>query len=174
MLAPFVDAVARIPGMGLRDLHHAQRSAKLLRRLIESGRRPTEADWGELFPHEGVRRLAQIHLDEGPGDPEVDPEATLTGSKEETSEGGRSRARPRAREQWYVLLTDIPEDGLPCERRGRVDHWELGRMVVGVSQGREVVDFEELPAAGGFRDRFLELARETGRLECIRGLPRSA
>jgi hypothetical protein len=174
MLDRFIQSVARIPGLVPQDLHEAQRSAKLLRRRIEAGHRPHERDWEELFPEPSVRRLAQIHLDEGPGTPEFDPEATLT---PESSDPPDEREEPALKaEDWYVLLTDIPEDGLPCplEPDERIESWELGRMVVGVSRGMETVDFQRLPIAEGFRERFLGLARATGRLECIRNLPRSA
>ena len=175
MLTTFSDSISRIPGLRLADLHEAQRAAKLLRRRIEAGRRPTEKDWLELFPEPTVMRLAQIHLDEGPGVPSFDPEATLTG-EEQGREESDDEAKAVVAEAWYELLTDIPDDGLPSDLRPgeRVGSWELGRMVMNVSRGREVVDLEELPTARGFRERILDLARASGRLECIVGTLRTA
>ena len=172
MLSVFSEALSRIPGLGTAELHEAQRSAKLLRRRIESGRRPTEEEWAQLFPEPAVMRLAQIHLDEGPGTPLFDPEATLTGAEE----GADDDARGVDQEAWYEFLSDLPHEGLPLPNRAgeRIDSWQLGRMIYNVSRGMAKVDFDELPVAGGFRERFVRLAHRTGRLGCIRGLPRSA
>jgi hypothetical protein len=175
MLETFSDSISRIPGLRPSDLHEAQRSAKLLRRRIESGRRPTEEDWLELFPEPTVMRLAQIHLDEGPGTPVFDPEATLTGEDQQREESD-DEAKAVVAEGWYELLTDIPDEGLPSELRPgeRIGSWELGRIVMNVSRGMEVVHLDELPTAQGFRERMLDLARASGRLECIIGLLRTA
>lgn len=172
MLSTFSEALSRVPGLGTAELHEACRAAKLLRRRIESGRRPTEEDWAELFPEPTVMRLAQIHLDEGPGTPVFDPEATLTGE----DQAGDDEAGAVDQEAWYEFLSDLPDEGLPCPSRAgeRVDSWQLGRMIYNVSRGMGKVDYDELPAAGGFRERFVKLAHRTGRLGCIRGLPRSA
>lgn len=179
MLESFTESVSRIPGVGVTDLHDAQRSAKLLRRRIESGHRPTEADWREHFPDPSVMRLAQIHLDEGPGEPSLDPEATLRPGLDPEPLLGRS-ARPSddeaagvERQAWYELLSDLPEEGLPRGEGSdaRVDHWTLGRWILEVSRGMGTVELADLPVAGGFRERFLELASRTGRLECIRSRP---
>lgn len=170
MLDSFTESVARIPGLGPSDLHQAHRAAKLLRRRIESGLRPSDSDWSELFPDPAVMRLAQIHLDEGPGTPVFDPEATLTGNGQPADD----EAAGVDREAWYELLSELPPDGLPGNEdpAAHVDAWALGRMIVNVSRGLATVDFDELPAADGFRARFVTLASRTGRLECIRNLPR--
>ena len=173
MLSIFSEALARIPGLGAADLHEAQRSAKLLRRRMEAGRRPSSDDeWAEFFPDPAVMRLAQIHLDEGPGTPVFDPEATLTGEDQAAAD---DEAEAVDQEAWYEFLSDLPEEGLPRAGGGeRVDSWQLGRMIYNVSRGFAEVDFDDLPVAGGFRERFVKLAHRTGRLDCIRGLPRSA
>ncbi len=175
MLETFRESISRIPGLRIADLHEAQRAAKLLRRRIESGQRPNEEDWFVLFPEPAVMRLAQIHLDEGPGTPAFDPEATLTG-EEQLQEESDDEAQAVVVEAWHELLTDIPLEGLPSDLRPgeQVGSWELGRMVMGVSRGREVVDVDEMPTAGGFRQRLLDLARLSGRLECITGLAQIA
>ena len=177
MLETFSDSISRIPGLRPCDLHEAQRSAKLLRRRIESGRRPAEEDWLELFPEPAVMRLAQIHLDEGPGTPLFDPEATLAGDDQEQAPAKpNDEERTSVSEAWYELLTDIPDEGLPSDLRPgeSIGSWELGRMVMNLSRGMEVVHLDELPTAQGFRERILDLARVSGRLECITGLLRSA
>jgi hypothetical protein len=172
MLSTFSEAISRIPGLDTADLHEACRAAKLLRRRIESGHRPDEGDWAVLFPEPAVMRLAQIHLDEGPGTPLFDPEATLTGEEQDND----GEARGVDQEAWYEFLSDLPHEGLPCPARAgeRVDSWQLGRMIYNVSRGMAKVDYDQLPVAGGFRERFVTLAHRTGRLSCIRGLPRSA
>ena len=178
LIDTFMHAVARIPGLDPAQSHDALRAAKILRRRIEAGHRPTDEDWHALFPFHVVRQLAQIHLDEGPGEPELDPEATLTGAKGQRAEGSEpSRPAQRsASDDWYVLLTDVPEEGLPLDETSgrRIGSWELRRLVYSVSKGWQAVDYHALPAAGGFRDRFVEIARRTDRIACIRGLPRSA
>lgn len=175
MLETFSESISRIPGLRLSDLHEAQRAAKLLRRRIEAGQRPSETDWLELFPEPAVMRLAQIHLDEGPGTPAFDPEATLVG-EDQPQEESDDEAKAVVAEAWYELLSDIPDEGLSSDLRpGEViGHWELGRIVMNLSRGMEIVDLEDLPTAQGFRERVLELARRSGRLECITGLLRSA
>jgi hypothetical protein len=178
LIDTFMHAVARIPGLSLAQSHEALRAAKLLRRHVEAGRRPSEEEWQALFPFHVVRQLAQIHLDEGPGEPLLDAEATLTGGKSQAGgrEPGARSVGGGSRDDWYVLLTDVPDEGLPLDGgSGRhVDSWELRRLVYSVSRGWEAVDYHALPTAGGFRDRFVDIARRTDRLACIRGLPRSA
>lgn len=169
MIDSFMEAIARIPGIDERRLHQALRSAKLLRRRLESGDRPAEEEWYALFPSAPLLQQAQIHLDDGAGAPEVDPEATLTDdpTDDDAPEGATA--------DWGVLLSDIPEEGLPADASGeRIGSFELRRMVHSVRKGWQSVDYEAIPAASGFRDRLVGAARESGRLEYIRGLPRSA
>ena len=47
-------------------------------------------------------------------------------------------------------------------------------MIFNVSRGMASVSYDEIPAAEGFREKFLSLAKRSGRLDCIEGLPLSA
>ena len=163
MIDSFMQGVARIPGMDEARRHQALRAAKLIRRRIETGDRPADAEWFDILRSPSLLQLARIHLDEGPGRCDFDPDATDAGSGEG---GGR----------WSELIGAIPDGGLPgdLDANERIGSFELRRMVHAVSKGWEKVDYEALPTAASFRERFVHAARATGRLDCIRGLPLTA
>jgi len=162
MIDTYMDAVSRIPGMDSRRLHEALRAAKLLRRRIECGDRPPDAEWFDIFRSPSLLQLARIHLDEGQGPTSFDPEATDTHARER-------------HERWSSLMKDIPDEGLAREGSAeRIGSFDLRRQCHAVSNGWSAVDYEALPTERGFRERFVGAARATGRLDLIRGMPLSA
>ncbi|MEM7249228.1 MAG: hypothetical protein AAF533_28195 [Acidobacteriota bacterium] len=80
MIDRFMEAVERLDKLSLLERHRTHRNAKILRRRIEAGEEPTDADWEELFPHPHVCQLARIKLGERLDPLDYDHEATWVGA----------------------------------------------------------------------------------------------
>ena len=173
----FLSAVeARVGTLDDARKHELAVAAKNIRSAVESGAEVTDATWEDCFPSEDARAVARELL----GTVSVmnlDFEATVMEGAGGTGQGGDAdgtmAVTPEAVERkWHALLTSVPEDGLAEDGTGTlVDAMELGRMILNVSKGKASVDFARLPSAEGFRERFLEAARDSGRLDSISGLP---
>lgn len=80
MIDRFMEAVAELEGVSLHERHRVHRNAKLMRRCIEAGDQPGDAEWREYFPSEPIRELAIELLSEPPDVLNLDFEATWVGA----------------------------------------------------------------------------------------------
>ena len=85
MIDDFMEDVSRLDALGLLERHQIHRTAKLLRRRIEAGMEPSDAEWDELFDREDVRELALIHLSKPADVLNLDFEATWVGAKADSA-----------------------------------------------------------------------------------------
>ena len=171
----FLSAVAAAVGaLPAQETHALAVAAKNVRRAIETGTPVSEAEWLEGFPDEQIRSLARRMLSEV-SITELDFAATMCQGPEPPPEQvtqTMAMSPAAVQRKWHALLASIPDEGLPADDGGGVvDGMELGRLILQVSQAKSRINLARLPSADGFRERFLEAARDAQRLGLIDGLP---
>jgi len=157
-----------------QDAHALLIAAKKVRLAVETGRQLRNDEWRELFPDERVRHLAREMLTDV-SITDIDFEATMHQSmpaEPEASEQTMALSPSAVQRKWHALLISIPDDGLLAPDGGSmISSLELGRLILLVSQGKGRVSYSLLPTADGFRDRFVQAARDAHRLQLVDGLP---
>lgn len=199
----FLTAVQATLGARSADQMHALAvAAKKVRLAVESGTTLTDSAWVELFPDARVRAFARdtltpvsivdldfdatvFHTPATPPTiqpPSAAPNATLPTASPATAPSAiepathTMAASPEAlQRKWHALLASIPDEGLPADDgSGVINGMELGRLIIQVSQAKGRASFRRLPTAAGFRERFLDAARDAQRLDLIDDMPNGA